>query len=585
MVADKPAGHCFKWFFVMTLLVAILSCSGGQNSGNSTPQVKEPLRGDIHIVRAVTNSKIYPDTVIGVDNASKGLSVTACPMEYESVSFVISAKTGIQNLLSVSSDLVKGGDRISSSNVDIKIVKSWYQGGISGKLDYTLLWGGPQRNLMPELLLHDSALVIVDSANKTNYLRIREGNEERYIDISRENGDPSKYDPLAGQETDLTMPGNVTFDDSATLQPVNIPAGENQQFWVTVYVPPDTPPGLYDGSITIHAANTIPEAIPFQVNVLPFTLDKPMLEYGLYYLGYMSATKPDRVGYDAKSETQLRAEIYDMARHGVVSCTVTQNYVPSLTPEFGKFLEIMRSAAMGDKLYMLWGGNYFISQEKTASLLAYAKGYGFNDVYFYGGDELQAAQLPGLSGSWGQMQGWGGKIFASMENAAYSAPDILDLAVVDRIRDPLLAAAFHDRGHRIFSYGVPQVGLEEPETYRRSYGLALWKTGYDGAMLYAYQRSWGSIWNDFDGYFRDHVFAYPTTNGVVDTIQWEGFREAVDDVRYMTTLVNLVAKAKSQGVPTTDVEQWIAGIDTAGDLDLIRNGIIERILRLRTLVR
>ena len=45
--------------------------------------------------------------------------------------------------------------------------------------------------------------------------------------------------------------------------------------------------------------------------------------------------------------------------------------------------------------------------------------------------------------------------------------------------------------------------------------------------------------NDFDHErFRDHVFAYPTSAGVIDTIQWEGFREAVDDVRYLATLIS-----------------------------------------------
>ena len=49
----------------------------------------------------------------------------------------------------------------------------------------------------------------------------------------------------------------------------------------------------------------------------------------------------------------------------------------------------------------------------------------------------------------------------------------------------------------------------------------------------------------YDRTYRDHVFAYPTLNGVIDTIQWEGFREAVDDVRYLTTLCARIAKAKT----------------------------------------
>jgi hypothetical protein len=57
------------------------------------------------------------------------------------------------------------------------------------------------------------------------------------------------------------------------------------------------------------------------------------------------------------------------------------------------------------------------------------------------------------------------------------------------------------------------------------------------SATYAYQHSFCNIWNDFDDpVFRDHVFAYPTVNGVIDTTAWEGYREGVDDVRYLTKL-------------------------------------------------
>ena len=68
------------------------------------------------------------------------------------------------------------------------------------------------------------------------------------------------------------------------------------------------------------------------------------------------------------------------------------------------------------------------------------------------------------------------------------------------------------------SYGNPQVGIENPEIYRKNYGFALWNAGYDGAMDFAYQYTEGtSIWNDYDApaydgtQYRDHVFAYPTS--------------------------------------------------------------------------
>lgn len=138
-------------------------------------------------------------------------------------------------------------------------------------------------------------------------------------------------------------------------------------------------------------------------------------------------------------------------------------------------------------------------------------------------------------------------------------------------------------GHRAFCYAYPQVGNEEPETYRRNFGLALWRAVFDGAMDYAYQHSFGHIWNDFDDKtYRDHVFAYPTVDGVVDTVEWEGFREAVDDVRYVTTLEQAIKKASPAKKQTaTEARRWLDALDPSGDLYETRAKIAEWITKLQ----
>jgi len=135
-------------------------------------------------------------------------------------------------------------------------------------------------------------------------------------------------------------------------------------------------------------------------------------------------------------------------------------------------------------------------------------------------------------------------------------------------------------GHKIFSYANPQVGEEEPETFRRNFGLVLWKAGYDGAMDYAYQHGFGHIWNDFDYEGRrDASFTYPTVNGIVGTIQWEGFREAVDDVRYITTLEQAIEAARDIE-QARQAQQWLDDLDPSGDLDQIRQRAVWWIKRL-----
>ena len=104
-------------------------------------------------------------------------------------------------------------------------------------------------------------------------------------------------------------------------------------------------------------------------------------------------------------------------------------------------------------------------------------------------------------------------------------------------------------------------------------------------MDYAYQHSFTHEWNDFDNAsYRDHTMAYPTENGVVDTVQWEGFREAVDDVRYLTTLMQAAEAAKAAGGTKAGLaratEAWVETIDPQADLDVTRRQMIQRIIAL-----
>jgi hypothetical protein len=152
-------------------------------------------------------------------------------------------------------------------------------------------------------------------------------------------------------------------------------------------------------------------------------------------------------------------------------------------------------------------------------------------------------------------------------------------------------ARWHAIGHKIFAYSNPQTGVENPVVYRRNFGLVLWKYDYDGAATNAYQHTFGATWNDFDHrIFRAHTIAYPTVDGVIDTIAWEGYREGVDDVRYVTTLEHAVAKARESGHRTLVQKADAAGkflkslksgnVVETKNLDVVREQIVEQILNL-----
>ena len=78
------------------------------------------------------------------------------------------------------------------------------------------------------------------------------------------------------------------------------------------------------------------------------------------------------------------------------------------------------------------------------------------------------------------------------------------------------------------------------------------------------------------------MMAYPTVDGVIDTLQWEGYREGVDDTRYLATLLDAIDKAGPVRAKDADAaRQWLDTLDINGDLDAIRAQMIDWILQLR----
>jgi len=167
--------------------------------------------------------------------------------------------------------------------------------------------------------------------------------------------------------------------------------------------------------------------------------------------------------------------------------------------------------------------------------------------------------------------------------------DVLDLSCMGPYlgADEKEADKWHSIGHKITSYSNPQSGVENPEVYRRNYGLVLWKADFDGAMDFAYYWPHGYIWNDFDSpTTRGFCFVYPTANGVIDTLAWEGYREGLDDIRYATTLRLEIERAKrsddaQRRKAAVSAEEWLEEVEVASvDLDVAREEMIEHILEL-----
>jgi hypothetical protein len=524
----------------------------------------------VYVVPPVSNWKILPNDVLPDMFISRELVLTACRGEFEPASFVVRSDTDITGLCLTSSDLIleDGTGIIPADYVDIRVVKCWYQAGY--RVNDLI-----HKHLTPELIVKDDSLIY--TSDESNYLKLTpNGGSPYYICIST---------PDTRTDRQVLSLTEFPVRDTDDLQPVNLVSGQNKQFWITVKVPEDAAFGTYTGHITLTTSDIV-ETIDVKIWVPEFTLLPPCLTYSIYYRGVLDPI--GSISSERKSVAQFTAEMRNLFNHGVTMPTLYgQNYY------LRDALSIRQNEHIDNStLYYL---GYGISRTDLASLwpgfIDTITPYGVNHVYIYGYDE-QDHNTTQRRAQIATVHALGGKVFVAQKSTmAVSVADILDLAVVSGSPQTSLVEMYHANGNKIFSYGNPQVGEENPATYRYNYGILLWLNGYDGAMPYAYQDSFGNIWNDFDHYrYRDHNFTYPTVNGVIDTLAWEGFREGVDDVRYLTTLSSQIDEVMQGADPrlkriAKNCQAWLFGHVPSGSLDpdQIRAKVTEYIRRLKGL--
>lgn len=569
--------------FALTVCCALIAQISNGSIRAETPNLGPLL---IHVVHPLSGHKILPYTDPLPGERSTTIAIEACPGEYEPASFIVRPLIAdVQDLMPMVSDLVSERSVISSSNVDIKLVKVWYQAGGAGETHR--IKRGVTPVLVQELLINDDSLLVVNTDAKRNFLRVNVHGSSQMIDIS---------DAQAQKGQVIKSVGEFDVSDARSLQPIKlIEKNKAQQYWITVKVPENALPGEYVGSILIKSGTIAVGHMALRLNVLPFKLKDPTLTYSLYYHAQLVSGE-GTISSKFKSETQLKAELQDMFDHGVKNPTVYQDL--GNKELLAKVLTIRRQVGMaGQPLFYLGIKTEDVENphakakyvEAAKGLLTLAGEHGVSGLFVYGIDEAPESLLEKQKAIWGALRHEGVKVFVAGWRPGHwnQVKDSLDVYVDGQPPSRLVADSFRAYGNKVFAYNTPQVGIENPLIYRRNYGLRLWQAGYDGAMDYAYQHGFGSVWNDFDHEeFRDHNFTYPTSTGVIGTIAWEGFREGVDDVRYINALESLVEREKVSGDPqkrkvANDAARFLLVLKNySGDLDSMRRQLIQRIVEL-----
>jgi len=542
-------------------------------------------RAFVYVMSPISSVKVLPNDAFLCGRIIDEIPVTAARGEYEPASFVVSTREALKSLRVTAGDLRGEGGVIPAANVDVKVIKCWYQAGTAW---VSIRQDKSRRFLTPELLLNNDRLVRVDHEKQENYLRLSFPDGEKEVWIS---------DPTERKHGSIPI-DKFPVKDSPELLPVDIPAGTNKQFWVTVQVPKDARPGQYVGTISLATPEATVAELTLRVRVLPFELLPPYYTSSMDYHGRIDPKRKATISSWIKNRTQFRNELANMVAHGLRNC---QHY--SIRKEIlGEVLKIRAEVGMDNRtLYLKHTipiGNPTDPEalarikRDVKDIRAFVKDYGTETVYFYGMDERRGDVLKSQRPAWTAAREAGGKIFvAGYEENVDVMGDVQDMHVRAGWPSREEVDKWHALGHKIFCYANPQTGVENPVVYRRNFGLVLWKYDYDGATTNAYQHTFGMTWNDFDHpRYRAHTIAYPTVDGVIDTIAWEGYREGVDDVRYVTTLQRAIEQAQKQQDSTRKrhaaaAERYLHRLKTgveieSGDLDAIRKEIIEHVVNL-----
>ena len=402
------------------------------------------------------------------------LSARITPGEYEPLSVLIQALTDLNDIKISWTDLTGNAGTIPSASLDVFIAKVWYQAGIKFNENKSKV-------LTQELLIKNDNLIKVDEAKQTNFLLCKKNDVESYVDVMTLTEDNQK---------------GMTVEDSKTFLPFSLNQGYNKQIWFTIHVPDNAKAGNYTGQVTVSSDNSELISFPIQIEILPFKLDPPKLMYGIYYHGYVDNHLDRPMDFTNKNEDQYLIEMKDMKEHGIMYPTTYQ-----ILKNLDNDLKIRDKVGFPkDKLFTvgLKTGNPQ-NPEEIENLKKQVKAwideisrYGYQKLYVYGIDEAKGELLKSQRLAWKAVHEAGAKVFVAGYYETYDdVGDLLDAGIVQK--QPMIeqAVKYHSKGNMVFSYSNPQSGEENPEIYRRNFGVLLWKSDYDGEMDYAYQKNYG----------------------------------------------------------------------------------------------
>jgi hypothetical protein len=505
------------------------------------------VEGSIHVLPVQPVSNVPYEFMphrIG-NEPTPTLRVVGCPGERVNVAFYLADGKPAKQLLVKSNrpDLC-----------DLRWIKWWWQAGRTNfEADRTVY--------VPELLLHDGSMVQADPRHP----------------------DTRNIYPQVPKDAKTLQP--LDCDDHSRLP------GFEQGVMLTVRIPHEKS-GYF--SLLITADGQQDKVVPVELRVLPFELPKPRVDHSMYYRAQLNHGEP---GVDPEQRTipQMTADLRSMVEHGIVNpCSATGiehlDDVLKMRQEVGCDTDrYFTGAVVGPAVLAADFDRSTFPQLKSdtiryaESVLKECSGYGVKQVYAYCKDEAQAEGIRKQAPLWKAARQGGLKIYgfvgALSEDAMLENLDDLQDVVIraGTLPSKHLGETLRQSGRKLYIAGHPGGGNEDPVGNRRAQGLMLFNRPWiDGTMEYAWMHVWTGAehpWDDFGtlktDHYRSHMYAYPTIDGVVDTLQLEGYAAGVNDYRYLQLL-----QATSKREAVLEFFERIQREEALIDLDAMRGECI-----------
>lgn len=546
-------------------------------------------------VPATGEGQVLPESLPREAVKDAPCAIVAARGEYEGGSFVLRAGTDLGKVDMTVGDLVsENGDVFPAEELDLTTVKVWYQNS-NAWISY---FQDPRLKLCPELLLHDEDLVKVDTEKKGNWARITgsDGTVDYFWLTAPRGIHRRDVDFKAGRIDDAFHCMQIGFSDAPVFAGATLEKDKYKQFMLTAHVDTDVKSGLYRGKIAVTARRdgSLVHEVPVRLRVLDFELPAPKTYYDVSkdfrslfceYVG-MDWILASNGNDEHLAERQLEAILGNFVRHNET--------IPSFRDRV-KYREMAIRAGMDFKgAYM--GG---MKCADNAEVRYAARNTARSLDRAFGSHE-------GMMLSWGDEYGLGvlrairdmveiyheeGFVFAVNSRSGYSAGvNLADLWWPPYSPDRRSAAVTAKYNEAVPDgsmgwYASQHIGAENPAYVRRQYGMGPYLAGFGCNYNYAHHLQG---WNDTEaGLYRPMNFVYGSGNGCIDTLAWEGFREAIDDIRYATLLKTTALGLIRDGEPKARYAARLALrllADAKGDdydLETFRYEMINHILILR----